>query len=116
MKISLINLPSPALAEPWTNFPLGLGYVAASLKRRGYDIQIIDLSPIENEGKLFSSLIKFDSQVYGLSITTPQLNYAKNLAQTIKLTRNLSYLVQELQTMEMDKMFPTKDNKYHMNK
>ena len=44
------------------------------------------------------------------------MNKIIELAQTIKVTRNLSYLVQELQTMELDKMFPTKDNKYHINK
>ena len=48
-----------------------------------------------------------------MTIECRTMNKIIDLAQTIKLTRNLSYLVQELQTMEMDKMFPTKDNKYH---
>ena len=51
-----------------------------------------------------------------MTIECRTMNKIIDLAQTIKLTRNLSYLVQELQTMEMDKMFPTKDNKYYMNK
>ena len=36
------------------------------------------------------------------------------LALDINQTENLSKLVAELQTMETDKMFPTKDNKYYM--
>ena len=51
-----------------------------------------------------------------MTIECRTMNKIIDLAQTIKLTRNISYLVQELQTMEMDKMFPTKDNKYNINK
>jgi radical SAM superfamily enzyme YgiQ (UPF0313 family) len=83
MKITLINLPSPALAEPWTNFPLGLGYVAASLDKRNYDVQIADCSNISNETYLKAS-INMDSRIYGMSITTPQLGFAKVLAAAIK--------------------------------
>ena len=36
------------------------------------------------------------------------------LALDINQTENLSKLVAELQTMETDKLFPTKDNKYYM--
>ena len=36
------------------------------------------------------------------------------LALDINQTENLSKLIAELQTMEMDKMFPTKENKYYM--
>ena len=36
------------------------------------------------------------------------------LALDINETENLCKLVRELETMEMDKMFPTKDNKYYM--
>lgn len=79
MKIVLINLPSPALGEPWTNFPLGLGYVAASIERRGYDIEAWDISTGMPE---VLDIPKAD--IYGLSITTPQLDYAKELAEIIK--------------------------------
>ena len=36
------------------------------------------------------------------------------LALDINETENLSKLIAELQTMQMDKMFPTKENKYYM--
>jgi radical SAM superfamily enzyme YgiQ (UPF0313 family) len=93
MKISIINLPSPALAEPWTNFPLGLGYVAASLEKRGYDVTIQDLSPPQNEGKFWYDLINFDAKIFGLSITTPQINYAINIARIIKEKKPKSIVV-----------------------
>ena len=83
MKITLINLPSPALAEPWTNFPLGLGYVAASLEKRGYNISIQDLSAMPN-GSMFESYIDFNSNIFGLSITVPQVINAKKIAGVIK--------------------------------
>ena len=84
MKISLINLPSPALAEPWTNFPLGLGYVAASLEKRKYDVFLQDLSMPESEGKPWYESFDFNATIFGLSITTPQVNYAVHLARIIK--------------------------------
>lgn len=86
MKIALINLPSPALAEPWTNFPLGLGYVAAALEKRGYDVGITDLSA--PDGKL-----KFDAKIFGMSITTPQVAYALKLAEIIKQKKPDSIIV-----------------------
>ena len=42
------------------------------------------------------------------------MNKIISLALDINETENLSKLIAELQTMEMDKMFPTKDNKYYM--
>ena len=42
------------------------------------------------------------------------MNKIISLALDINETKNLSKLVAELQTMEMDKMFPTKENKYYM--
>jgi radical SAM superfamily enzyme YgiQ (UPF0313 family) len=80
MKITLINLPSPALGEPWTNFPLGLGYVAAAIERRGYDVSILDMSSIyQVEGADIAG-----SNIFGLSVTTPQFEFAKDVARLIK--------------------------------
>ena len=43
-----------------------------------------------------------------------KMNKIISLALDINETENLSKLIAELQTMEMDKMFPTKENKYYM--
>ena len=42
------------------------------------------------------------------------MNKIISLALDINETENLCKLVRELETMEMDKMFPTKENKYYM--
>jgi len=82
MKIILINLPSPALAEPWSNFPLGLGYVAAALEKRGYNIEIIDMNSAQY---LHRKIIDFPkSNIYGLSVHSTQINEALNIAKQIK--------------------------------
>ena len=77
MKIVLFNLPSPALAEPWSNFPLGLGYIAAAIERRGYDIRVIDLACED----LFE-IPKAD--IYGMQVVTPQVSYAIRFAKELK--------------------------------
>jgi len=86
MKICLINLPSPALAEPWSNFPLGLGYVAASMERRGYDVSVWDLCSKGsiNPESLVSGLDIPQADIYGLSVTTPQHSIAMVMAGLIK--------------------------------
>jgi radical SAM superfamily enzyme YgiQ (UPF0313 family) len=76
MKISLINLPSPALAEPWTNFPLGIGYVAGAIEKRGYSVTIEDMC----EGLYQPE----KADIFGLSVTTPQFNHAVSLAKMLK--------------------------------
>jgi len=76
LKIALINLPNPGLAEPWSNFPLGLGYVAASIEERGYDIEVLDYC----EG---IGLIPY-CDIYGIQITAPQVDIAEKLAEHLK--------------------------------
>jgi len=79
MKIILINLPSPALAEPWSNFPLGLGYVAAALEKREYDVTVFDFC----EG-IPDNFNWPTATIYAMSIVTPQFQEAKKTATKIK--------------------------------
>jgi anaerobic magnesium-protoporphyrin IX monomethyl ester cyclase len=77
MKIALINLPNPALAEPWSNFPLGLGYVAAAIERKDYDVQVLDWC----EG--FPAPLTA-ADIYGMQVTAPQVRLALLAAEVIK--------------------------------
>jgi radical SAM superfamily enzyme YgiQ (UPF0313 family) len=76
LKIALFNLPNPALAEPWTNFPLGLGYVAAATEASGYTVQVHNWCEQAQDVP--------DADVYGMQITAPQVVAARALALRIK--------------------------------
>jgi len=80
MNIVLINLPSPALSEPWTNFPLGIGYIAASAEQAGHNVQILDFCDKKELQEIDFQNLTVD--VFGLSVTTPQVEFAKT-ANTI---------------------------------
>ncbi len=79
MKVSIIILPSPVLGEPWSNFPLGVGYVAAATEAAGWDTTIVDLSD-----KDINSVNIEHADVFGLSVSTPQYLSAKKLAKRLK--------------------------------
>jgi len=78
MRVSIVVLPSPVLAEPWSNFPLGAGYVAAAVEDR-CDVSILDFSDKDIEVEDIP-----EADIYGLSVATPQYYYAKKLAVRIK--------------------------------
>jgi anaerobic magnesium-protoporphyrin IX monomethyl ester cyclase len=82
MEVTLINLPSPALAEPFANFPLGLGYIAAAIERRGYDVIVLDLCEEKDINNW--SVPDTKSRIFGLSVTTPQFRAAQIVAKKIK--------------------------------
>ena len=71
----LIQLPNPALQHPSMYMPLGILYIAAVVEKAGYKVDILDL----REGfKPFP-----DARFYGFSCTTPEINYAKELAKQV---------------------------------
>ena len=86
MKINLINLPSPDLAEPWTNFPLGLGYLAAYIEDRGYDVSVSDFccGPVDEIP---------EADIYGVSVTTPQYDSAIVMARRIRSANRNALIV-----------------------
>uniref|UniRef100_A0A6M3K8D9 Putative radical SAM superfamily protein n=1 Tax=viral metagenome TaxID=1070528 RepID=A0A6M3K8D9_9ZZZZ len=84
LDICLINLPSPFLLDEKVFPPLGLLYVASSLKDNGCSVHVHD-SKIED--------IPQGYNYYGLSITTPQYPYAVDAIKHIKGFDKLSRII-----------------------
>lgn len=87
MNVVLINLPNPALAEPWSNFPLGLGYVAAAAESEGHSVQVADFG----EGTDLNQLPYGD--VYAMQVTAPQVEDAQDVAFGIKVVQPAAIVV-----------------------
>ena len=75
--ITLVNLPSPFLFVDKDQLPLGLLYLAASLRSHGHDVEILDLAGAEDWE---DQICKVDSEFVGISATTPQFNLARRAA------------------------------------
>lgn len=88
-KTALIIPPSPFLADQRV-FPfLGILKVAASLKERGQEVDVLDLSGIGNYTDVVSDYLDTndnDRQRIGITATTPQFPDAVKIAHKIKST------------------------------
>ena len=86
MKISLIFPPASFLISQMVNPPLGIGYLSAYLKKYGYrDVGIHHI--------IDSSIPKIQSDIIGISFTTPQFSSAINVLQELKKTNPNSLFV-----------------------
>lgn len=75
--VGIINMPSPALAEPWTNFPIGAGIIAAVVERLGLPVAILDWC----EG-MPDNILKLG--VYGISASIPHFGLVKEASRRIR--------------------------------
>jgi radical SAM superfamily enzyme YgiQ (UPF0313 family) len=82
MKVTLINPPSPFLINQKTFPPLGILYLASYLIKSGNDVEVIDL--VEKEGDLEKALRNSESELYGITATTPQYPWAKKIKDILK--------------------------------
>ena len=85
MHVTLVNPPSPSGATESIHIPLGIGYLAAVLEKKGYTVDVIDChvvkyTPIELEGEF----IKRQPDVVGVTSTT--LTY-KPALETVKTAK-----------------------------
>jgi anaerobic magnesium-protoporphyrin IX monomethyl ester cyclase len=83
MKILLL-LPR---VEPNTNPPLGLGYIAAFLRKSGRDVEILDPT-FEGRDYAFERLSKIDYDVLGVSAYTMNFNLGLEFARFAKSKNN----------------------------
>ena len=75
MKICLISPNKPYLENPMSLPPMGMLYVARSLKNNGHEVICLD----------FSKKKRFvDADVYGISTTTPDFPYALNISKWLR--------------------------------
>lgn len=83
MKVILINPPSPFLIDQKAFSPLGILYLAASLRRNNINVKVLDLAHEEdNLEELISRNLEAD--LYGLTATTPQYPWAQKIKEIIK--------------------------------
>jgi len=77
--ISLIFPSSPFLIDQEVFPPLGILYLAAVLRDWGYTVQVIDLAAAD-----FNDLVRVESNIVGISLTTPQRDQAYRIARQLK--------------------------------
>lgn len=91
MKIVFVNLPAPFLDEAAMNPPLGICYISAFLKSRGFtDIRLVDFCLYDDDylSKDYLKRIPLDADVYGISCMTPQYRWLEEVAEYIKENTN----------------------------
>ena len=92
--ICLIIPPSPFLLDERVFMSLGILRVAAVLENSGYDIEVLDLSGIENYLDVVEDYIRKEpSRVFCLTSTTPQMPNTAQIASRIKGLRPSAKLI-----------------------
>jgi radical SAM superfamily enzyme YgiQ (UPF0313 family) len=82
MKIDLIRVPEPESIADMLDEPLGLMYLAASLKKAGYDVRITNLAGCDYEN--WKDKIQENADIYGLGLYTPTSDLGIKIAKYIK--------------------------------
>ena len=86
--VCLITPPSSFLLDERVFVSLGILKVAASLEDKGYDVNLLDLSGIENYVAALSHYIAGSRDVaVGITSTTPQLPAVVKIAKAIREIR-----------------------------
>jgi radical SAM superfamily enzyme YgiQ (UPF0313 family) len=78
-KVVLIQLPSPWLMNDRDTPLLGNLYLATNLAANGIDVQIADLVGVPEDKWLIP-----EGDIYGISITTPQVPYARKVVSLLR--------------------------------
>jgi radical SAM superfamily enzyme YgiQ (UPF0313 family) len=92
--IALIIPPSPFLLDERVFLSLGILRVAAVLEQKGYPVEVLDLSGIENFEEAASDYAESsDADIFCLTATTPQMPSAARIAEIIQRVKSSSRLV-----------------------
>ncbi len=86
--ICLITPPSIFLLDERVFVSLGILKVAASLESRGYAVDLLDFSGVQNYIEaLRNFIVGCDCEAVGVTVTTPQLPAVAKIVQTIRALR-----------------------------
>lgn len=97
MRVLLINPSSPFLINDKVFPPLGIGYIYASLKNAGIDVEFLDLA---GGGTYEIDYSNYD--IVGITMTTPQIAEAKRIAGYIKSKGQQTVVVGGCGVMSLD--------------
>ena len=86
--VCLIVAPSVFLLDERVFMSLGILKVAAVLEAKGYEVQMVDLSGVENyEDAIKTHTALSSAKYFGITATTPQMPAANKIALAIKSVR-----------------------------
>lgn len=84
MKMLLINPPVREWAKP-NVFPLGLGYIAAVLKKEGFDVDVMDINAYRwDKHEVEARIAKSDCDTFGIGAIVTVYFYVKWLIEVVK--------------------------------
>lgn len=86
-QICLVTPPSPFLLDERVFMHLGILKVASSLESKGYRVDFLDLSGIENYLEVVKDYCNNrKNTTFGITATTPQVPFAVNISRQIKVS------------------------------
>lgn len=97
--VVLIIPPNPFLEDEKRNCPLGILYVAASLEKSGYDVQVIDLRDEANWERIPTS------SIYGVSSSSIDFLYAVEVAKFLKARHPCKVIIGGPATLDTARCF-----------
>ena len=95
MKVTLINPPSSCVNEDRVESPLGLLYIASTVREKGYkNISICDMSGSRSDLEITERMKNIPpAEVYGITSFCTNYQYAKEVIKNIRAINQSAYIV-----------------------
>lgn len=93
-RIALITPPSPFLMDERVFMHLGILKIASVLEKKGHLVEMLDLSGVKNYLEVVKDFAEStESQIFGITATTPQMPSTYNIALKIREIKRDSKLI-----------------------
>lgn len=94
-KIALIHPPANCVNEDRKEPPIGLLYIAATIRKIGYtDVSVYDMTGCRNEKERFDKIQSIpDADIYGVHCLCTNYNYAKQAIERIRIINPHAYIL-----------------------